>query len=148
LNRGSYWPVAFVQEQRAIYLALERNVKDMEKVTYRQLFDDKVNGKRYYSFSEPITIKNRNKPVKGVVVSDAETHTERLVFTFTLNHGISEEDFSKAGDREMIDILFLPVEGTHTSPLGENNEATIEPDENYLNRLIENHYKLMEVSYA
>jgi hypothetical protein len=47
--------------------------------------------------------------------------------------------------RGIVNIHWKKIEGTLTSPLGQNNESTIEPDENYLNRLIENHYKNMEV---
>jgi hypothetical protein len=122
----------------------------MKKITFRLLFNDKENGKRYYMMSKPIKTDYLGRPrtVQGVVVSDAETHTERLVFPFDLLHGVSLEEFSKKGLREMVNINFTEIEGTTTSPLGQNNESTIEPDENYLNRLIENHYKLSEVSHA
>jgi hypothetical protein len=125
-----------------------RNVKIMEKVTFELLFDDKDYGKRYYMMSEPIKTNHLGKPrtVQGVVVSDAKTHTERLVFPFDLPHGAILEEFIQKGLRRKVNIKFIQIEGTATSPLGENNESTIEPDENYLNRLIENHYKLSEVA--
>jgi hypothetical protein len=122
----------------------------MEKVTFRHLFNDKENGKRYYMMSEPVKTNHlgKSRTIQGVVVSDAETHTERLVFPFDLLHGVSLEEFAQKGLREMVNISFMKIEGAATSPLGQNNESTIEPDENYLNRLIENHYKLSEVAHA
>ncbi|MDR1046635.1 MAG: hypothetical protein LBL64_02590 [Treponema sp.] len=122
----------------------------MEKITYRLLFNDKENGKRYYTMSEPIKTNRSGNPrtVQGVVVSDARTHTERLVFPFRLLHGVSLEEFSQRGLREMVNINFMAIEGVATSPLGQNNESSIEPDENYLNRLIANHYKLLEDAHA
>jgi hypothetical protein len=99
---------------------------------------------------EPIKTNRLGKllTVQGVVVSDAKTHTERLVFPFNLLHGVSLEEFAQKGLREMVNIDFMQIEGVVTSPLGQNNESTIEPDKNYLNRLIKNHYKLSEVAHA
>jgi hypothetical protein len=116
----------------------------MGKITFGLLFTDKENGKRYYMMSEPIKTSSLDnfRTVQGVVVSDAETHTERLVFPFNLIPGVSLEEFAQKGLREMVNINFRKIEGTVTSPMGQNNESTIEPDENYLNRLIANHYKL------
>jgi hypothetical protein len=114
----------------------------MAKITYRLLWENEPKTLRFYEFSEVIKCvdqQGKQLAVKDVVISDADTHTERLVFPFTFR-----------GKRSLanINIHWKKIEGTTTSPLGQNNESTIEPDENYLNRLIENYYRLSEVTHA
>ena len=76
------------------------------------------------------------KPTQYVLVSDATSFDERLVFPVWLQNGIAEED-ARNGKDHSFSVYYVECEGTTTNPLNGGDASTIEPDENYLTRLVE-----------
>ena len=76
------------------------------------------------------------KPTQYVLVSDATAFDERLVFPIWLQDGITEEDARKGKDNSF-SVYPDECEGTLTNAFSGGDASTIEPDENYLRRLVE-----------
>ncbi len=99
------------------------------------------NTSSFYEFSEPITkgkfcgnIYNLDKPTKFVQVSDAKSHIERLVFPLYVLDGYTDDDLrnevNACCDRGR------QCEGVWTMLIHGGDIDTIEPVNNYLERLV------------
>lgn len=92
-----------------------------------------------YKLSEFITVKdvfgNEVEPFKYVFVSDASTHIERLVFAARITDGMTDEDVIN-NVKGSLKVDFRQIEGTLTMMIHGGDYETIEPAENYLQRLL------------
>ena len=107
-------------------------------MSYKLLVE--VNNARYYKLDKTITYSVEGeklpKPTKYVKVSDADTHTERLVFPFYFEDGYTENDLiNKVVGCILVD--YLEIAGIMTMAIHGGDPSTIRPDEEYLKELIE-----------
>lgn len=94
-----------------------------------------------YEFSEPITkgkfcgsIYDLDKPTRFVQVSDAMSHIERLVFPIYISDGFTDDDL-----RNEVNACCTrgnQCEGVWTMTIHGGDIDTIEPINNYLDRLV------------
>lgn len=92
-----------------------------------------------YELNEYITSERFGEttdPFKYVVISDAVTHVERVVFAARLVAGMTEEDVHNDVPGTL-EIDYDHVEGVQTMMIKGGDFSTIEPPENYLQRLVE-----------
>lgn len=99
-----------------------------------------LGNKRYYKFDEEIVLNIDGEvieePTTYVAVSDATTHTERLVFPIYIKPGFTEEDLLNHV-KGCIEFDFTNIAGEITMMIYGGDETTIFPDDKYLNDLIE-----------
>lgn len=92
-----------------------------------------------YELNEYITSERFGEttdPFKYVVISDANTHIERVVFPARLVDGMTEEDV-RNDVPGTLKVDYGSVEGVTTMMINGGDFSTIEPPENYLQRLVE-----------
>ena len=120
-------------------------------ITYKRLIEkdckggisDEFHGGSFsiYEFSEPLTkgkicgeIVDLDKPTRFVQISDAQTHVERLVFPMYIVEGFTDDDLR--GGTKACCTRGLQCEGVWTMMIHGGDFNTIEPVDNYLNRLV------------
>ncbi|TCI26720.1 hypothetical protein EVJ32_04925 [Exiguobacterium sp. SH5S4] len=94
---------------------------------------------RIYKFDEllcsSVTGKELDNPTNYVLVSDAKTHIERLVFPVYLQDGFSEDDIlNKTPNALRVD--YFQIAGKMTLMIEGGDPGSILPDEDYLNQLV------------
>jgi len=108
------------------------------KLSYKYLM--KKGNKRYYKFENEIVYNVEGEkienPTKYVVVSDATTHAERLVFPIYIMDGFTEEDLLNY-TKGCLDIDFLQIAGNMTMLIFNGDRSSMREDEYYLNQLLE-----------
>lgn len=94
---------------------------------------------RFYKFDKEIIFdvngREMARPTKYVVVSDATTHVERLVFPVYIVNGYTESDLLNLVNG-CIEIDFLQIAGEITMMIHGGDPESIREDEEYLEELI------------
>lgn len=107
------------------------------KLDYQYLMT--LGNKRYYRFDKEIKFdvwgRKLYKPTKYVVVSDASTHVERLVFPIYIINGFTEFDLLNHV-KECIEIDFLQIAGEMTMLIHGGDAESVKDDKEYLEELI------------
>lgn len=120
-------------------------------ITYKRLVEkdckggisDEFHGGSFsvYEFSEPLTkgrfcgeIVDLDKPTRFVQISDAHTHAERLVFPMYIAEGFTDDDLR--GGTKACCTRGIQCEGVWTMMIHGGDFNTIEPVNNYLDRLV------------
>jgi len=107
-------------------------------LSYKYLMEK--GNKRYYKFENDIVQNVRgeelSKTTQYVVVSDATTHAERLVFPIYIMDGFTEEDILNH-TKGCLDIDYLHIAGDMTMLIFDGDRSSMMKDEVYLKELLE-----------